>query len=92
MSIVKKWLLIATALLLFVMGGCVNEAEPNQSTNNSRFTTEIADYEYGFTTAYIITDKDTGIQYLYIFRGDSGGLTPLLDSDGNVQIKATERK
>lgn len=30
----------------------------------------------------ILRDKETGINYLYIRVGYSGGITPLLDSDG----------
>ena len=30
----------------------------------------------------ILRDKETGVQYLFVQRGYSGGLTPLLDADG----------
>ncbi|WP_411841932.1 DUF6440 family protein [Salinicoccus sp. HZC-1] len=36
---------------------------------------------------YIITDKETGVQYLYAWGGSGSGLTPLLDEDGRVSIK-----
>ena len=39
-----------------------------------------------FTDAIIIVDKETGVNYLYVHRGYSGGLTPLLDSDGKPII------
>jgi hypothetical protein len=37
-------------------------------------------------TTTILVDKETGVNYLYHQSGYSGGLTPLLDSDGKVVI------
>ena len=34
----------------------------------------------------ILRDKETGVQYLFVQRGYSGGLTPLLDADGKPII------
>ncbi|WP_160679891.1 DUF6440 family protein [Clostridium sp. C8-1-8] len=34
----------------------------------------------------IIIDKETGVNYLYISNGTSGGLTVLLDSEGKPII------
>lgn len=79
-------ILLLAALLSLVLCGCINKVETNQETYNERFATEIADNSFGFTTTYIITDKDTGVQYLYVFRGDSGGITPLLNSDGTLML------
>lgn len=31
----------------------------------------------------LLVDKETGIQYLFTQSGSAGGLTPLLDADGN---------
>ncbi len=31
-------------------------------------------------------DKETGVNYLYHYSGNSGGLTPLLDRDGKPVI------
>ncbi|MCI2773822.1 DUF6440 family protein [Staphylococcus petrasii] len=33
---------------------------------------------------YILTDKETGIQYLASWVSTGGGITPLLDENGNV--------
>ena len=30
----------------------------------------------------IITDTETGVQYLLAYFGEAGGLTPLIDKDG----------
>ena len=35
---------------------------------------------------YIIVDRETGVNYLFYNGGYSGGLTPLLDKDGNVVV------
>lgn len=34
----------------------------------------------------ILVDKETGVNYLLWSTGYAGGITPLLDSDGNVVI------
>jgi len=34
----------------------------------------------------IITDSETGVQYLFAFDGYSGGLTVLLDKDGKPLV------
>lgn len=34
----------------------------------------------------IYVDKETGVNYLYVQNGYSGGLTPLLDADGKPGI------
>lgn len=34
------------------------------------------------TEIFIITDKETGVQYLHFRNAASGGLTPLIDSKG----------
>nr|WP_239534225.1 DUF6440 family protein [Thalassobacillus pellis] len=30
----------------------------------------------------VLVDKETGVQYLYSWYGESGGITPLLDKEG----------
>ena len=39
-----------------------------------------------FMNANVLVDKETGVNYLYVNYGSSGGLTPLLDSDGKPVI------
>lgn len=34
----------------------------------------------------VIVDKNTGVNYMYVQSGNSGGLTPLLDRDGKPII------
>lgn len=33
---------------------------------------------------YVLTDKETGVQYLATWVSTGGGITPLLDENGNV--------
>ena len=40
-------------------------------------------YSSGFSKGQrILVDKKTGVNYLYVFDGYGGGLTPLLDASG----------
>ena len=39
-----------------------------------------------FEQIMILRDKETGVQYLWVKSGYSGGLSPLLDSDGKPLI------
>ena len=34
----------------------------------------------------ILVDRETGVNYMFHQNGYSGGLTPLLDKDGNVVV------
>lgn len=40
----------------------------------------------GLERRIIYVDKGTGVNYLYIRNGYSGGLTPLLDADGKPVV------
>ena len=43
------------------------------------------------TVTEIWVDKQTGVNYLYLASGYSGGLTPLLKSDGTVVVSPVKR-
>lgn len=43
------------------------------------------------STVRIWVDKETGVNYLYMTIGETGGLTPLLGRDGKPVITAIER-
>jgi len=57
-------------------------------SKNKRFETILCE---GFSPAcYILRDKKTGVQYLYIYDVNGiGGLTPLLDENGRPIIDKT---
>ena len=40
----------------------------------------------------IWVDKETGVNYIYHQNGNSGGLTPLLDSNGKVVVTPDVKK
>ena len=43
------------------------------------------------STIQIWVDKETGVNYLYMTNGETGGLTPLLGRDGKPVISSVER-
>lgn len=43
------------------------------------------------STIQIWVDKETGVNYLYMTNGETGGLTPLLGRDGKPVITAVAR-
>lgn len=43
----------------------------------------------GLTSTEILVDKETGVNYVFYQSGYAGGLTPLLDSHGNVVVTPT---
>ncbi len=51
-----------------------------------RFELEKEEGTFG-SEIIIITDKETGVQYLSYRNGSSGGITPLLDENGRPIIK-----
>ena len=53
---------------------------------DSRFEIQEKD-GLGFSSgAKVIIDNETGVNYLFVYSGYAGGLTPLLDSKGNPII------
>ena len=40
----------------------------------------------GMEKRIIYVDRETGVNYLYVQMGYSGGLTPLLDADGKPVV------
>ena len=43
-----------------------------------------------FTNLFqVIVDKSTGVNYMFVQSGNSGGLTPLLDREGKPIITST---
>ncbi|WP_211272277.1 DUF6440 family protein [Enterococcus rivorum] len=54
--------------------------------DKKRFDIESTQLKFG-VEVMILTDKVTGVQYLYLRNGTGGGITPLLDSNGQPVIK-----
>ena len=45
----------------------------------------------GFSTAKVIEDTETGVQYLYVSFGRGGGVTVLVDQDGKPLLEGEEQ-
>ena len=43
--------------------------------------------EGGMSGCKIIVDKDTGVHYLFAWEGYGGGITPLLDKNGELVVE-----
>ncbi len=43
-------------------------------------------YSQDLGSTMILVDKETGVNYLWVSGGYSGGLTPLLDRDGKPVV------
>ena len=48
-------------------------------------------YSENLGSEYILVDKKTGVNYLFVQSGYAGGLTPLLDRDGKPIITSIPR-
>ena len=55
-------------------------------SKDSRFQIVEKDSLSIMTTAKVIIDTETGVNYLFVQSGYGGGLTPLLDAKGNPII------
>lgn len=62
----------------------------NKEEKQSRFYEKSSDYlpETGNTKIAVLVDRETGVNYVYtwIVSNSSGGLTPLLDRNGNIVV------
>ena len=54
--------------------------------NENRFETKLIEGSVFKKQYYIIVDKETGVNYLFVKDGYGAGLTALLDSNGNPVI------
>ena len=59
-------------------------SDKNQLNNNEEMKRFVWRDSEGFLKeTRIIVDTETGVNYLYVSNGYGGGLTPLLNADGN---------
>lgn len=58
-----------------------------KNNKNNRF---IKSYTQSMGSTEIWVDKETGVNYLYHTSGYSGGITVLLDKDGNPVVTPIE--
>lgn len=57
---------------------------------NKRF--DVLFEEGNFSGNKIIVDRETGVNYLFSWVGNAGGLTPLLGEDKNVIVTPTNEQ
>ena len=60
------------------------------SKTNERFEKIYTQGKLNFTEIWV--DKETGVNYFFHASGNAGGLTPLLDKDGNPIITKSQMK
>jgi len=62
----------------------------NETTmSKDRFDIKEKDTLGLMTEASVIIDRETGVNYLFVHRGYGGGLTPLIDAEGNPIVTKT---
>lgn len=76
-------LLLLVTLLVFICTGC--GVLPAEAEEPARFTAEKVDCAGGGLYAYVITDEETGVQYLYIGSSHSAGLTVLQPAPAEIK-------
>ena len=75
---------IVAALLLAVMLFCCGCTTTEYATAD-RFDTEMLAKSYGVRLG-ILTDKETGVQYLYMKNGNSAVIQVLVDAEGKPLV------
>lgn len=84
-----KWIICVTGLLLcgFMLGAYGNTAE----ARTDALFEETYTGSDGICDTYILTDKDTKVEYIVVttdtYRGQSCSITPRLKSDRNLYNK-----
>ena len=63
------------------------ETNLNANHRNDRFEVVYQEnYTPGMNEKMIFVGKETGVNYLFVREGYAGGLTPLLDAEGELII------
>ena len=81
-----KKILISLMLMVILISftGCTSETQAGQK---DRFIDIRPDNDY---VRYIVIDRDTKVQYLYVNCGYGGGLTVLVDAEGKPLLYGGE--
>ena len=81
----KKILFFLLGIILcFSMCGCVTEPTSKNEHSEECQRFELVDGSYGLTA--VVVDTETGVEYLWMHHGYAGGLTVLVDREGNPLI------
>ena len=73
---------LITCAICFGLCGCGESSTVHVEKNQAASGRFISDSP----ECYIVTDSETGVQYLYCKCGYSGGLTLLVDADGKPYL------
>ena len=70
------------------IAGCSERAAAQEEENEEQYRFVISDRSINslFVSASIVTDTETGCQYLFVYYSGSAGLTPLVDADGKPML------
>lgn len=84
----NTWVALVALIPLLVLvvctcTGCGGNTAEAEDTTGERFEVETVGESFGGQVA-IITDTETGVQYLWVKSGYAGGLTKLEDADPDV--------
>lgn len=76
---------LSMLLILVTFSGCAPDPGDMMFAEDGRFKVVECCGE-GSYAEYILEDVETGVLYVFVKDGYNGGLTPLLDSKGEIQF------
>lgn len=79
-------LMVVTLFLMLSASSCERSSENVDRYFGDRFECIESNYRFGGGSYTVIVDTETNVLYLWVVDGYQGGLTPLLDSNGEVQF------
>ena len=89
----KIALILILCAIATVLCGCSYSSYEEANTNpdnyfSKGYFTVIKSWDGGidYPTEYIVYANDTGVMYYAFLKGHSGGITPLYNVDGTLQI------
>lgn len=90
----KKFCLVLLIILMAIMlCSCSSSSYKEANTNpdnyfSKDYFTIIKSWDGGidYPTEYIVYANDTGVMYYVFLGGHNGGITPLYNADGTLQI------
>ena len=76
------------------IAGCSERAAAQDEENEEQYRLVVSDQSNNalFTSMSIITDTETGCQYLFVYRSEAAGLTLLVDADGKPMLDSRYAK
>lgn len=91
----KKKLLVGllTSTMMFSLVGCGDTTKLRLDTDDATYNVHSEDDRFmkiDSINGWIYVDKETKVQYLFVKRGNGGGLTVLVDAEGNPLLYEEE--